>query len=344
MSDQRSVLLIYTGGTIGMIHDPNTGVLKPFNFKQLFAEVPELKKFDIRIESFSFETPIDSSNMNPTIWLKLARIIEKNYELFDGFVILHGSDTMAYSASALSFILEGLNKPVIFTGSQLPIGTIRTDGKENLITAIEVATSYAGEVPVVPEVAIYFEYTLFRGNRTKKISAENFEAFDSPNYPNLAEAGVHLKFNLQAITPFDAEAKLQVRDTFCQEVGFLKLFPGITQAFVRNVLHLDGLRAIIIETFGAGNAPTEKWLTDLLKEAIDNRIIILNVTQCISGKVDQEKYETGSHLKEIGVISGKDITFEAAITKLMVLLGDKSLSNSEIKILMGENLRGEISV
>jgi L-asparaginase len=344
MSDQRSVLLIYTGGTIGMINDPNTGVLKPFNFKQLFAEVPELKKFDIRIESYSFETPIDSSNMNPAVWLKLARIIEKNYDLYDGFVVLHGSDTMAYSASALSFMLEGLNKPVIFTGSQLPIGTIRTDGKENLITAIEVATSYSGEEPIVPEVAIYFEYTLYRGCRTKKISAENFEAFSSPNYPHLAEAGVHLKFNLQAIADYQVGAKLRIIDSFCQDVGFLKLFPGITEAFVKNIFQQKGLRAIVLETFGAGNAPTEKWLTTILKEAIDNRIIILNVTQCISGKVDQEKYETGSHLKEVGVISGKDITFEAAIAKLMVLLGDKTLSDSEIINLLGESLRGEISV
>lgn len=344
MSDQRSVLLIYTGGTIGMINDPSSGLLKPFNFKQLFAEVPELKKFDIRIESYSFENPIDSSNMNPSVWVKLARIIEKNYNNYDGFVILHGSDTMAFSASALSFMLEGLNKPVIFTGSQLPIGTIRTDGKENLITAIEVATSYYGEVPVVPEVAIYFEYTLYRGNRTKKISAENFEAFSSPNYPNLAEAGVHLKFNLQAIATYSPNSKLVVKDTLCSEVGFLKMFPGITEGFIRNVFHQKGLRAIVMETYGAGNAPTEEWLTQILKEAIDNRIIILNVTQCISGKVDQEKYETGSHLKKVGVISGKDLTFEAAITKLMVLLGDETLSHTEIKQFLNENIRGEISI
>lgn len=340
---KSSVLLIYTGGTIGMINDPETGVLKPFNFNQLFAEIPELKKFEIDIDSYAFEEPIDSSNMSPEVWVRLAHLIEDNYKRFDGFVILHGSDTMAYSASALSFMLENLSKPVIFTGSQLPIGTIRTDGKENLITAIEIAAAKEGEVPLVPEVAIYFEYALYRGNRTKKISAENFEAFDSPNYPKLAEAGVHIKYNKTAVRKPDFSNELKVNDKWSNAVGFLKLFPGISEGFFRNVLAQEGLKGIVLETYGAGNGPHEEWLKESLKNAIDNSLVVINVTQCSSGKVDQHKYETGSHLEKVGVISGNDITAEAAITKLMHLLGDDSLTCKEVKEKMLEDLRGEIS-
>lgn len=339
---KSKVLLIYTGGTIGMINDPLSGLLKPFNFDKLFAEIPELNKFDIEIETYAFENPIDSSNMNPKVWQRLAQLIETNYHSYNGFVILHGSDTMAYSASALSFMLEGLNKAVIFTGSQLPIGTIRTDGKENLITAIEIASAHFNGIPLVPEVAIYFEYNLYRGNRTKKVSAENFEAFQSPNYPFLAEAGVNLKYNTFAIKDFDEKAQLNVHLNMECNVGFLKLFPGITEAFVKNIFKLEGLKAIVLETFGAGNSPTEKWLENILKEAINKGIIVLNVTQCISGEVDQKKYETGSHLDRVGVISGKDMTNEAAITKLMHLLGDKKKSLKEVKEALKRSLRGEM--
>tara|TARA_R110002049_G_scaffold305865_2_gene503406 strand:- start:333 stop:1361 length:1029 start_codon:yes stop_codon:yes gene_type:complete len=340
---KSSVLLIYTGGTIGMINDAETGELKPFNFNQLFAEIPELKKFEMEIDSYAFEKPIDSSNMNPKIWVELARLIEANYERYDGFVILHGSDTMAYSASALSFMLENLGKPVIFTGSQLPIGTIRTDGKENLITSIEIAGAKENGKPIVPEVAIYFEYALYRGNRTKKISAENFEAFDSPNYPKLAEAGVHIKYNRAAIRHPDLGKKLRVFESWSNNVGFLKLFPGISENFFRNILSQKGLKGIVLETYGSGNAPHEVWLQAALKEAIDNSLVVVNVTQCSSGKVDQRKYETGSHLEKVGVISGKDTTAEAAITKLMLLLGDDLLTLEEIKLQLQQNLRGEIS-
>ena len=340
---KSSVLLIYTGGTIGMIHDAETGELKPFNFNQLFAEIPELKKFEMDIDSYAFETPIDSSNMNPKIWVELANLIRANYDCYDGFVILHGSDTMAYSASALSFILENLGKPVIFTGSQLPIGTIRTDGKENLITAIEIAGAKENGKPIVPEVAIYFEYALYRGNRTKKISAENFEAFDTPNYPKLAEAGVHIKYNRAAIRHPNPGTKLHVFESWSNEVGFLKLFPGISEYFFRSVLSQKGLKGIILETYGSGNAPHEPWLQNALKEAIDNSLVVVNVTQCSSGKVDQRKYETGSHLEKVGVISGKDITAEAAITKLMLLLGDELLSVEHVKEQLQQNLRGEVS-
>jgi L-asparaginase len=340
---KSSVLLIYTGGTIGMINDPVSGELKPFNFNQLFAEVPELKKFDIDIEAHAFEEPIDSSNMKPSIWVKLALLIQSNYNQYDGFVILHGSDTMAYSASALSFMLENLTKPVIFTGSQLPIGTIRTDGKENLITSIEIAAAKKDGVAIVPEVAIYFEYALYRGNRTKKISAEHFEAFDSPNYPKLAEAGVHIKYNYGAIRRISSNRPLRVFEGWSDEVGYLKLFPGISASFFNHVISQKQLKGIVIETYGAGNAPNEPWLQESLKKAIDNSLIVLNVTQCNSGKVDQKKYETGSHLEKVGVIGGGDLTTEAAITKLMLLLGDSSLDRQDVVRQLKQNLRGEMS-
>lgn len=335
------ILLIYTGGTIGMIEDIETGTLRPFDFKHLFNQVPELKRFNIEIDCISFEKPIDSSNMSPKEWVKMAEIIEENYLSFDGFVILHGSDTMAFSASALSFMLENLSKPVIFTGSQLPIGKIRTDGKENLITAIEIAAAKENGKPIVPEVAIYFEYKLYRGNRTHKYNAEHFQAFQSANYPELAEAGVHIKYNYAAILKPN-DKNLIVHKNLDNNIAVLKFFPGIKVELIEAILNVSGLRALIIETFGAGNAPINQDMYKILKNAIDKGIIIFNVTQCNSGSVDQGRYETSSAFNQIGVVSGKDITTEAAVSKLMYLLGLK-LSNKQIKELLRISLRGEMN-
>ena len=339
---KSSVLLVYTGGTIGMVQDLKTSRLKPFNFSHLTDQIPELKKFDINLSSVSFEKPIDSSNMHPEVWMKLARLIEKNYDKHDGFVILHGSDTMSYTASALSFMLENLNKPVVLTGSQLPIGTIRTDGKENLITAIEIAAAKKNDRPVVPEVCIYFEYQLYRGNRTHKFNSEYFQAFQSSNYPTLAEAGVHIKYNFQAIEN-TVEKQFRVHYQLDTNIAVLKIFPGITQNVVEAILGIKNLKALIIETFGSGNAPTDKWLMELLKKAIDKGLIIYNVTQCNAGSVDQGKYETSATLQNIGVIGGADITTEAAVTKLMFLLGNYN-SKNEIKKLLQVPIRGELSI
>lgn len=341
MTKKASILLIYTGGTIGMINDPATGQLKPFNFKRLLDEVPELRKFEIKIDTYAFEDPIDSSNMHPDIWVKLARLVEKNYNKYDGFVILHGSDTMAYTASALSFMLENLGKPVILTGSQLPIGTIRTDGKENLITAIEIAAAKRNGKPAVPEVCVYFEFRLFRGNRTLKVNAEHFRAFKSPNYPSLVDAGVHLKFNPAAINELPA-GKLKVFTKLDLNVAVLKLFPGITPQVIDAVLGIKGLRGLVLETFGAGNAPTDKWFIKALEKAIKNGLIILNVTQCYAGRVEQGRYQTSSQLEKIGVVGGEEMTTEAAITKLMYLVGKEKSARTIIQQLK-KNLRGELS-
>lgn len=335
------VLLVYTGGTIGMIEDVETGALRPFDFKHLFNQVPELKRLNIDIDFISFEKPIDSSNMSPNEWVKMAEIIESNYHQFDGFVILHGSDTMAFSASALSFMLENLAKPVIFTGSQLPIGKIRTDGKENLITAIEIAAAKQNNKPIVPEVAIYFEYRLYRGNRTHKYNAEHFQAFRSANYPELAEAGVHIKYNYAAIQK-PIEKPFMIHKKLDNNIAILKIFPGIDIKVINAIVSIPGLKGLIIETFGAGNAPIIPQMYDLLSEAIKKGMIVLNVTQCNSGSVDQGRYETSSMFNKIGVIGGKDITTEAAVAKLMFLLGT-GLTNVEIKNLLSQSLRGELT-
>lgn len=338
-----SVLLIYTGGTIGMIENPETGALENFNFDHLLKHVPELKKFNYRISSFQFAPPIDSSDMEPVYWAQLVKIITENYDNFDGFVILHGTDTMAYTASALSFMLENLSKPVILTGSQLPIGTLRTDGKENLITAIEIAASKNPDgTAIIPEVCIFFENHLMRGNRTTKINAENFNAFRSFNYPPLARVGIHIKYEPNLIRKPDLTTPLKPHYLFNTNVVILTLFPGIQEDIVSALLHVPNLRAVVLKTFGSGNAPQKEWFIRQLKEATDRGIIIVNITQCASGAVEMERYGTGIQLLQAGVISGYDSTPECAVTKLMFLLGH-GLSNQEIRHKMNSSLIGEIT-
>ena len=337
-----NILLIYTGGTIGMVKDADSGALKAFDFDSLLERIPELRLLDCVIETISFGEPIDSSNMNTEYWENMAGIIEINYEDYDGFVVLHGSDTMSYSASVLSFMLEYLDKPVIFTGSQLPIGDLRTDAKENLITSIQLASLHKEGIPVIREVCLYFEYKLYRGNRTTKINAEHFEAFDSPNYPTLAESGVHLKVNYEFLRKEAFKEKLIVRTQLDRNIGVLKLFPGISQPLIEAVLNTTGLKGLIIETYGSGNATTETWFVDLFRKAIDKGLHVINVTQCSGGSVIMGKYSTSSQLKEIGVISGKDITTEAAVAKLMYLLG-YNISPDEFQFYFEKPLRGEMS-
>ena len=325
-----SILIIYTGGTIGMIKDHETEVLKPFNFDNLYNYIPVLKDFHYHLEVVSFEPIIDSSNINLNHWVKLTELIQENYEIYDGFVILHGSDTMAYTASVLSFMLENLNKPVIITGSQLPLGELRTDGRENFITAVEIAASYEDNTPVVPEVCIYFENKLYRGNRTYKYNAENFNAFLSGNYPVLADAGVNLKFHHRRILKPNFK-KLKIHTNLSQDVAILKLFPGMSKDYVAAILGIANLRALVIESFGSGNATTELWFIEMLKTAINKGLIIVNISQCLSGSVDMGKYETGKHLLDIGVVGGKDMTTAAALSKLMILLGEYSDNKTIVK-------------
>jgi L-asparaginase len=339
---QPNILLIYTGGTIGMIKDPDTGALKAFDFENLLDRIPELKLLDCDINTISFEDPIDSSNMHPDYWVEIAEIIEKEYSTFDGFVVLHGSDTMSYSASALSFMFENLAKPIIFTGSQLPIGDLRTDAKENLITSIQMASLQKNGKPVIREVGLYFEYKLYRGNRTTKINAEHFEAFESLNYPHLAESGVHLNVSEDALFKPNIRKKLVVHKTFNTNIALIKMFPGISEPILTSILNTSDLKGVILETYGAGNTTTQPWFIDLLKQTIKRGIPIINVTQCSGGSVMMGQYETSSQLKHIGLISGKDITTEAALTKLMFMLGE-AISMKTFKTIFETSLRGEMS-
>ncbi len=335
------ILIIYTGGTIGMMTDPKTKALRPINFEQIMENVPELEKLNCKIMVHSFEQIIDSSNMNPEIWSELAHLIKRNYDSVDGVVILHGSDTMAFTASALSFMLENLAKPVIFTGSQLPISAIRTDAKENLMTAIEIAKAKKHDRSRVPEVCIYFDYKLFRGNRAFKYNSSKFEAFRSPNYPILAESGVHLKFSINDIRQ-PVDEPLIVHKDLVNDVAVLKLYPGISPKVVETILSAD-VRGIVMETFGAGNTTTDKWFTDLLKSAINSGKVILDISQCKVGTVELGRYETSKELKDMGVANGYDMTYEAAITKMMYLLGQYR-EPAMIKELLETDLRGELTV
>lgn len=341
--DYPSVLLIYTGGTIGMIENPETGALEAFNFDQLQENVPELKRFNYRISSYQFNPPIDSSDMEPTLWAKLVKIIHYNYNNFDGFVILHGTDTMAYTASALSFMLENLSKPVTLTGSQLPIGVLRTDGKENLITSIEIAAAkHPDGTAIVPEVCIFFENHLLRGNRTTKINAENFNAFRSYNYPTLATAGIHIKYDYDRIRKADPKTPMHPHYVFDTNVVILTIFPGIQENIVKTVLNTPGLRAVVLKTYGSGNAPQKPWFIQLLKEATQSGIVIVNISQCSTGMVEMARYETGLHLLDAGVISGYDATVESVLTKLMFLLGH-GLSPREVRNEMSRSIAGEFT-
>jgi L-asparaginase len=324
-----------------MIKDPASGELKPFDFSYLANEIPELKKFNCTLDAKSLGEAIDSSDMTPEVWEEIAEIIFQNYNNYTGFVVLHGSDTMAFTASALSYMLQGLKKPIILTGSQLPIGAVRSDGKENLITAIEIALAKQNNESIIQEVAIYFEYKLYRGNRTQKIDAQNFQAFSSFNYPLLAEAGVDVKYNYPYLFRSDKN-ELTFKKGFVSDVAVIKFYPGISQDYVTAVLS-SNCKAIIIETFGAGNVTTDKWLIDELKKQIDNNKIILNVTQCNGGMVEQGKYATSKQLKEIGVVSARDMTFEAAVTKLMFLLSQEKETSYVIKKTQ-EPIAGEITL
>lgn len=344
MQNKTSILLVYTGGTIGMKQDPVSFDLRPFDFSQILEEVPELKKFGYRIDTYSFDPVIDSSDVDIEFWKRLTRLIEDNYSKYDGFVILHGTDTMSFSASALSFMLGDIAKPVVFTGSQLPIGMLRTDGKENLISSIEIAASKdsCGR-PMVPEVCIYFESQLYRGNRTTKYTAENFRAFRSANYPVLAEVGIHIKFNTAFIRyPADWEQPLHPSYDLDPSVLIIKVIPGMKREVLDCLVSTPGIRAIILETYGSGNAPSGKWFTDCIKKAVDRGVIVLNITQCQAGRVDMDTYSTGKSLKNIGVVGGGDCTTEAAVAKLFFLLGQYT-DNKDIVYFLEKNMRGELT-
>ena len=337
-----SILLIYTGGTIGMKTDSATGALIPFDFNDIYDEFPYLKKLGVNIDIMTFK-PIDSSNVSPELWIRLATLIREHYAKYDGFVVLHGTDTMSYTASALSFMLENLDKPVVFTGSQIPIGVLRTDGRENLITAVEIAAAQENGRPIVPEVTLYFQNKLFRANRSSKHSAEELNAFRSDNYPPLADVGVTIHYNRPYIHYPEAKTtELRISTSIDNSILIIKIFPGMTETLFRSLLNIEGTHGIILETYGAGNAPTAGWFIDALRETIARGVPIINVTQCKGGSVAMELYETGLLLQKIGVISGHDSTTEAAVTKLMYLLG-LNLPKNELEKELKRPIRGEIS-
>ena len=338
------ILIIYTGGTIGMIENPETGALENFDFEQFRHHVPELKRFNFQIDALAFESPIDSSDMEPRYWIKMARIIAEHYESYDGFVLLHGTDTMAFTASALSFMLENLAKPVIVTGSQLPIGQLRTDGKENLLTSIEIAAARNAEgKPMVPEVCIFFESKLMRGNRTTKINAEGFNAFRSFNFAPLAYAGIHIKYDEHLIHQPKHAKPFKPHFLLDCNVLILSLFPGIRKEVVDTCFAVNGLRAVILKTYGSGNAPQKPWFLERIRQLIARDVIVVNITQCYKGTVEMHRYETGLQLLQAGVINGYDSTVEAVITKLMFLLGH-SQSTKEIIEKMNTSIAGEITI
>lgn len=338
-----SILLIYTGGTIGMVENTETSILEPFNFDHLNKKIPEIQQLKFKVEHIVFTPILDSSDILPEHWVKMAKLIEQNYDKYDGFVILHGTDTMAYTSSALSFMIENLNKPIILTGAQLPIGKLRSDARENLITALEIAAdkTYEGESKI-QEVCIFFQNYLLRGNRASKINADNFNAFKSFNMPFLAKSGINIKYNEELLLKCKKDSNVKYNYNICSEVVVLKIFPGINKEVVSAIINIPNLKGIVIETYGSGNAPLLPWFIELLQEAITKGIQIVNITQCVIGFVNMTRYKTGVFLQEIGVISGDDLTVEAALTKLMILLGDNK-SPEKIKKEMSECLAGEIS-
>lgn len=341
---RSSILIIYTGGTIGMQTDAATGALVPFDFGGIYDEFPSLRRLNVDIEVHTMPKLIDSSNVRPEDWSDMADVIRDNYDRYDGFVILHGTDTMSYSASALSFMLENLAKPVVFTGSQIPIGVLRTDGRENLITAIEIAGARIDGRPVVPEVSLLFQNRLYRGNRTHKYSAGELDAFRSYNYPLLAEVGVKIAYNFGAIAPAPPVVEpLRVARMAADGVAIVKLFPGISEQMLRAMLSAEGLQGVVLETYGAGNAPTNDWFLQLMRQTVERGVTVLNVTQCDSGSVEMQLYETGQQLRAAGVISGYDITTEAAITKLMYVMG-KNLTPNYRHELMARPVKGEFTL
>ncbi|MDN3688812.1 asparaginase [Cyclobacterium jeungdonense] len=339
---EYAVLIIYTGGTLGMAYDEQ-GALVPFNFGKILEKIPNLNSLNISITVISFPEPIDSSNINLQHWVDMAYIIYENYDTYDGFVVLHGTDTMAYSASMLSYMLAGLNKPVIFTGAQLPISAMRSDARENLMTALEIAISKANGKPVVPEVCIFFNHMLLRGNRAKKVQSVHFDAFESENYPALAESGIVIDYNYASIRPYEEGKKLKYLNRLDNNVMVLKLFPGITKNVVQHCLQINGLKGIVLETYGSGNSPSEDWFIQSMEEAVDKGLLIFNVSQCNGGRVIQGRYQTSKDLKRVGVLSGGDMTTEAAITKMMFILANES-DETEIKRKMMTPLAGEMSV
>ena len=343
ISNNSNILIVYTGGTIGMIKDYETDALKAFDFSQIFDRMPELQNFNCKISSVSLDQPIDSSNMTIESYYRIGDVIANSYDDYDGFVVLSGTDTMSYISSALSFMFENLQKPIIFTGSQLPIGDLRTDAKENLITAIEIASAKKNNKAIVKEVALYFEYKLLRANRTIKINAETFEAFASINYPPLAESGVTLQYHKKnLLKKKKGEKTLFFRKNLINDIVVLKLFPGLTKNTVESIIGVSNIKGVIIESFGSGNAPTSSWFIDLLEKTIQKGVPVVNVTQCLGGSVVFGLYETSSELQKIGVINGKDITTESAIAKMMYLLG-QNLDSKQFKVVFETSLRGEMS-